>query len=594
MLDREQIESLVRGFFHEACQYLNINDQEISINYLPMPVFMRLLLLQKDADSIVINTNMLDHFVKRNSYTPLRAEVYHAARDIYNRRKYIVNEKTATPKEIEMDGYAFAYAMCMLLGLRMPIPSLPEKESVIRGIKRIVNEEFSENCVLCKTPSRLFKGEFEYYLRKTQQKHKEIKELFNTKPQLVVSVVEPMRGTEQNPFDNVLEACKFIEQEEKKAYIADTFINDTLANRRFNYLAENNIYNIPWADAFVSMINNGIPEDGFIVNSLISGKFSFKPNLYRRKFLYRGQSEYFEKCVPNLYRDVDKDYYLDDNIWYEEMELMVRSHPLITLLEKGVNLMHDIFRFEMNYGGLCQHYYNRTRFLDLTSDLEAAKFFAVVDYDSKADKYIAHTTTNKLGVMYYYELSMPGGFSWKKGRARSTIGKQVFMRSGQQHGFLLNMDKGTNFNEFQEVHKVFFRHDPVISNQIYTASDNGKKYFPMDILQEEWKRKMALNTDTPFVSIDTVKLNVQDNILKKETINSITRKLEKYGIRVDKNYSPHFAPDLLDNYYENIKQGWWQDVFCKDIYFYGSDGVVYKNILMGLPNRTEYRKAFFR
>ena len=58
------------------------------------------------------------------------------------------------------------------------------------------------------------------------------------------------------------------------------------------------------------------------------------------------------------------------------MELLLMTHPLVKLLEQGVEIMHDHFNILMNLGGLAQHYYHKTRFLDLTSDVDAAKFFA--------------------------------------------------------------------------------------------------------------------------------------------------------------------------------------------------------------------------
>lgn len=109
------------------------------------------------------------------------------------------------------------------------------------------------------------------------------------------------------------------------------------------------------------------------------------------------------------------------------------------LFEQGIDLWHDIFRFEVNYGGLAQHYYNKTSFLDLTSDIDTAMFFAVTDYHF--DEYTPHTDTSSLGVMYYYELAEPGAFSLQKQQHLSTIGKQPFMRSGNQHGFLLKWRK---------------------------------------------------------------------------------------------------------------------------------------------------------
>lgn len=59
---------------------------------------------------------------------------------------------------------------------------------------------------------------------------------------------------------------------------------------------------------------NNFPTDAFIINRLYSGRFNFKPNLRHRKFLFRGQNSLFNPCVPNLYRDKDKNYFIDDMI----------------------------------------------------------------------------------------------------------------------------------------------------------------------------------------------------------------------------------------------------------------------------------------
>ena len=112
----------------------------------------------------------------------------------------------------------------------------------------------------------------------------------------------------------------------------------------------------------------------------------------------------------------------------------------------------------------------------------------------------------------------------------------------------------------------------------------GNKYFPNDGLQEMWKRKSAHH-----VSADTVRLNVKRN--PGETFKSIERKLANYDISVG-NYTPAFEDDLLDMYYQDIRNGWWQDVFCRDIYFCSDDGVVYKDLLLNIPSREEYKWAF--
>ena len=93
-----------------------------------------------------------------------------------------------------------------------------------------------------------------------------------------------------------------------------------------------------------------------------------------------------------------------------EMQLLIKSHPLVKLLSNGVDILHKNFSFFINYGGLAQHYYNKTRFLDLTSDMEAMKFFATTNYNWNNDEYTPVLDTNELGIIYCYELQMPDAF----------------------------------------------------------------------------------------------------------------------------------------------------------------------------------------
>lgn len=70
---------------------------------------------------------------------------------------------------------------------------------------------------------------------------------------------------------------------------------------------------------------------------------------------------------------------------------------------------------------------------------------------------------------------------------------KIFMRSGSQHGFLLNMERGLDFNTIPYVHKVFFKQDDDITRKIFESSESGKKFFPSDILEMAWKEKMRQN-----------------------------------------------------------------------------------------------------
>lgn len=49
MLTKENVKQLVRGFLHEPCGYLGIDDSQIGICYVPMPVSMMMVMLLREC-----------------------------------------------------------------------------------------------------------------------------------------------------------------------------------------------------------------------------------------------------------------------------------------------------------------------------------------------------------------------------------------------------------------------------------------------------------------------------------------------------------------------------------------------------------------
>lgn len=334
MLTTENVKQLVRGFLHESCGYLGIDDFQIGICYVPMPVPIMMVMLLKDSDDIVIDNKLLADVVEQNIYTKLRFEIYRVAREIYQRRKHQAEGTQEDIKADANDAYAFAYALSFLNGLSMIIPHQIIDECHPR-ILHILNNEFHENCVLHSVPDPQFKGEFIYRAKKTKEaRQAELKLHIATKP-LIVSpnISNNEKGSETHPFDNVLEACRFIKEEEHKAFEKDYYMSNILAKRQFNYCADVNIYNIKWAEGKSSYSHPELPSDAFIVNQLMSGKFSIKPNLYGRKFLFRGQSKYYDVCTPGLFRNPKQSYFLKELIQYDELRAVLATHPLVQLFE---------------------------------------------------------------------------------------------------------------------------------------------------------------------------------------------------------------------------------------------------------------------
>ncbi len=598
----ELAHTIIQGYALEACNILNYDFANIRIIYVNhiddiqgIPQFTAIT----HDGCMVVNDTWAIQCVKNEKPTIIRNEVYCKVRLLYKQSKKPGSFNQYSNDAI-YDAIAFSTSLLSLKGLMLPIPpDLLGASHLLERTKDLIKEEINLDSIYYQVPKELVQQNNFCKFKLTSNSELEYAERYYSKPRIsTIRVIDNTeKGTETNPFEDIIEASNYIKELENDAYSKDDLLKD-IATQQYFYDLKFHQFRVPWASPYVAFYKDeNIPSNGFIVNQnemLPNGKFHFtlKPNLYGRKFLYRGQSQDYPKpCTPNLFRDDAKTYYLDDLIWSQEMELLLMTHPLVKLLENGVTIMHDHFSILMNLVGLTQHYYHKTRYLDLTSDMEAAQFFATTDYCSKKDEYTPVHGTSKLGMIYCYELQMPGAFAKQEGYELSVIGKQVFMRSGAQHGFLLGMNKGMDLKTMPQVKKFYFRHHPNISDDIFKKSDYGKKYFTIDILEEAWKNDYKKRMEDGIVSSDTVRLNVSMN--PGETFESISKKLKDSNITIDDSYHPSFSEELIDKYYESIKQGWWED-FCSDIYFHGGDAALYKDCLLRIPKQPEYKWAFER
>ena len=430
-------DEVIRGYVKEACGILGFDMSNVRIIYVPQ--------IQPDAGvshhstitpdgCLVLDESWVNQEIRNETLTSTRCEVYCKVRMLYQQAKRPNGFDQYSYEAIE-DALAFNCALQTIKGLTLPMPPIPPLvKSLLDKTQRILKEEFGMNTEYYLMPKEFVKSGNVWKFMLTRSDEKKYADRYYTKPpKSTVRVIDKSeKGTEENPFDNVNEASDYIRKLEEDAFANDALLRD-IASQQYFYDLEFRQFRVPWACSYVSFYHDdNIPADGFIVNQNQihpDGKFHFtlKPNLYGKKFLYRGQSQDYPKpCTPNLYRDETKTYFLDDLIWSQEMEVLLMTHPLVKLLEKGIVIMHDHFSILMNLVGLAQHYYHKTHFLDLTSDLEGAKFFATTNYDKETDEYKPVHSTEKLGMIYCYELQMPGAFAQQEGYALSVIGKQVF------------------------------------------------------------------------------------------------------------------------------------------------------------------------
>ena len=409
------------------------------------------------------------------------------------------------------------------------------------------------------------------------------------------------KGTVDNPFENIDEAADYIITLEKEA-----LENNPRHTSGMCFTMDG--HKVPsWNLPNIGFNSPEKPDDHFFFNHVACfpgqnrsqrNRFVLKPNLTRRKFLFRGQDKHHVPCVPTLFREEGKDYFLEEMILCQEMEVLLKSHPLVRLFELyGFNLLGIPMELGVNFGGINQHYSTHTRFLDLTSDINVAKFFAVGKYQKEKPHYSpTDLDSDSLGVLYFYDM-FPEGCEFQAYAPLgaivfhlSTMGKQIFPRSGAQKGFLLDMAKWLNFDDIPFVHKVYFRHNRDISKRIIESFEYGNILMPPSILDEYWDEKMSNNRTDRLVSEDALMINLSRN--PGETKSSLIRKLKSRGFSICKR-NPTFSENQLKKYFQDIKNGWWQDVFCKDISFYGNDGIPYTQAFFNLPKMPDYHKYFY-
>lgn len=336
---------------------------------------------------------------------------------------------------------------------------------------------------------------------------------------------------------------------------------------------------------------NGAHESKFIMRLVYSRelglfRYSLRPNLKNRKYLFRGETQFHDPCKPGLFRDTDRPSFLDSLIYGDEMFRLILSHPLVQLLDMGVSLGGCHVPFAMNLYGLTQHYYNETSLLDLTSDIDVALFFATQNYDRNKDAYSPLIDEmHEPGVLYYYSLDCWNAFRSPDGLGLSDIGLQVFPRSGRQKGFLYACEENTDFNLLPQLRAVRFKHKESIANEIYTKMDGGRRLFPRDILWDHWEGVKEKGR----VSLDAVCINVARK--KGENVESIQKKLNRCGIEVA-DYKPMLTEDELHRYYEAVRKENFWETFCDQIYIPGDgDGRMMEDLL-NVPKNPEYEWAF--
>ena len=109
---------------------------------------------------------------------------------------------------------------------------------------------------------------------------------------------------------------------------------------------------------------------------------------------YRGQSRYYDVCLPSLYRDNDEDGIAFHRLKLCEFSCLLETHPVFREVAQITQV--DIV-------ALAQHYGLTTEYLDITNSKWVAAFFASTRYDYSTDSYypVGRDYADGYGVLYW-------------------------------------------------------------------------------------------------------------------------------------------------------------------------------------------------
>lgn len=258
---------------------------------------------------------------------------------------------------------------------------------------------------------------------------------------------------------------------------------------------------------------DGRPGDGKVSNSMLA---FFKEVTYRdpktdgfvmtypygtviqqgkRSSYFRGENQIYKSSQPTIHRkiehlsDCEKSVYLFVNsMRIAEFKLFIDRFDILRLwTDRGLSVLYE---------PLAQHYGIETKWLDITSDLDVALFFANCQYDNSSKQWLPLTKEDtekseetKYGVIFHIpverasisaDIKTLGIGDISKVNAIMPIGYQPFMRCHSQHAYGIYMETPNPLQEDHTFEKLYFRHDEAFSREIWEKMGQGRSIYPQE------------------------------------------------------------------------------------------------------------------
>ncbi len=215
---------------------------------------------------------------------------------------------------------------------------------------------------------------------------------------------------------------------------------------------------------------------------------------------YRGQLKDYGSCKPTLFRGSANESI--DIILLKKFISAMQVTALNKLIEPLQQVRSwkfgDIFTYM-----IAQHYGIRTKYLDITSNLEVALFFATCKhignnrYRPITDEDIANDI-GKEGMIYWRIAELDYIEAIENRQSIYPIGYQPFSRCHKQYGYFMTGNENFDLNNEPNFNIYYFNRTPKLSREIYEKFDRGKVLFEYDALAELEDMLGRIRTTTVF------------------------------------------------------------------------------------------------
>ena len=224
--------------------------------------------------------------------------------------------------------------------------------------------------------------------------------------------------------------------------------------------------------------------------------FSLFPGPEFSPRLYRGQTGFYNECVPTLFRKpLTKIKHLTDILKKYEFYKLMAGHPIIRYLQ-GWCIDEKYFKIDME--GLSGHYEFATPMMDVTQSKDVAMFFAMCE-KTEDNQYRPIIDESRYVVLYTVDLKT---LLENSNSNFNVIGFQALPRPDIQMAYSLGVGYKENFNLFPFVSFEKFRVDRKQSEKYFEMFEGGAKLFPNDIVDDMAREiKLSIEIDREVLEV---------------------------------------------------------------------------------------------